>query len=88
MIKKVFSIHNSSSSDQRNFIVLVALCFLGLVVFFCLISCKGTWSVNNHTKINGVSIDTKMEYTDGSSGSDEADLGGTPSPASEDKDGD
>lgn len=40
---------------------------LSLCIVFTLVSCKGTWTLNNSAKVNGVKVETHVEYTDGSS---------------------
>lgn len=48
-----------------------AECFLclGISVFLFILvlslsSCRGTWTVDNKAKVNGVHVDTHIEYTD------------------------
>ena len=57
---------------RNEFNILVALLFVlsCFCLVYLLVDCKGTWSLENHSKVNGVHVDTYVNYSDGSANSE------------------
>ena len=74
---------NSFCKDHEDtitsiFMVLLLLVFLSCSIYL-FVSCKGTWKLENHTKVNGVHVDTQISYKD----SEESIAVNTPEPEKE-----
>lgn len=70
-IEKFFHVVISFVRDHADVLVNVCLVLLFtafLISLVVLVSCRGTWSLENHSKVNGVKVDTYLNYSDGSSG--------------------
>ena len=63
------SFHVVSFFFKNHADVIADVCMVLLVLVFIasclvLVSCKGTWSLENHSKVNGVHVDTFVNYSD------------------------